>query len=134
MKYRTILLVGAPGAGKGTQGKILGSIPNFFHCACGDVFRNLTIDSELGRAFVKYSSKGKLVPDEYTVRLWSANIEAQTQLGRFDPERDTLVLDGIPRNKRQAQMLSEALDVVAAFNFVCMDVGKLVERLQRRAL
>lgn len=47
MKYSTILLFGAPGAGKGTQGKILGTIPNFFHCACGDVFRNLTIDSEL---------------------------------------------------------------------------------------
>ena len=56
MKFRTILLVGAPGAGKGTQGKILGTIPNFFHCACGDVFRNLTIDSELGRTFVRYSS------------------------------------------------------------------------------
>ena len=134
MKYRTILLVGAPGAGKGTQGKIMGSIPNFFHCACGDVFRNLTIDSEIGRAFVKYSSKGKLVPDEYTVRLWRENIEAQTQLGRFDPERDTLVLDGIPRNKRQAEMLSEALAVVAVFNFVCTDMDKLVERLQRRAL
>ena len=134
MKYRTILLVGAPGAGKGTQGKILGSIPNFFHCACGDVFRNLTIDSELGRAFVKYSSKGKLVPDEYTVRLWRENIQAQTQLGRFEPDRATLVLDGIPRNKRQAEMLSDALDVVAAFNFVCADEGKLVERLQRRAL
>ena len=97
-KFRTILLVGAPGAGKGTQGKILGTIPNFFHCACGDVFRNLTIDSELGRIFVRYFSKGKLVPDTYTVRLWRDNITAQTQLGRFDPERDTLVLDGIPRN------------------------------------
>ena len=43
MKFRTILLFGAPGAGKGTQGKILGAVPNLFHCACGDVFRNLTI-------------------------------------------------------------------------------------------
>ncbi len=42
MKYKTILLFGAPGAGKGTQGKILGTIPNFFHCACGDVFRSLS--------------------------------------------------------------------------------------------
>src|SRR4051794_31144309 len=52
MKLRTILLFGAPGSGKGTQGKILGSVPNFFHCACGDVFRNLTIDNELGRTFI----------------------------------------------------------------------------------
>jgi len=134
MKFRTILLVGAPGAGKGTQGKILGTIPNFFHCACGDVFRNLTIDSEIGRIFVRYSSKGKLVPDTYTVRLWRDTIEAQTQLGRFDPERDTLVLDGIPRNLHQAKMLQDALDIVAVFNFICPDENQLSARLQRRAL
>ena len=134
VKFRTILLVGAPGAGKGTQGKILGTIPNFFHCACGDVFRNLTIDSELGRIFVRYSSKGKLVPDTYTVRLWRDNITAQTQLGRFDPERDTLVLDGIPRNLPQAKILQDALDTVAVFNFICPDENQLAERLQRRAL
>jgi len=134
MNYRTILLVGAPGAGKGTQGKILGTVPDFYHCSCGEVFRNLTIDSELGRIFVKHSSKGKLVPDRYTVQLWRENIEAQTQLGRFHPERDTLVLDGIPRNRHQAEMLHDALNVVGVFNLVCRDTEKLVERLQRRAL
>ena len=134
MKYRTMLLVGAPGSGKGTQGKILGTIPDFYHCACGDVFRNLTIDSELGRIFVKYSSKGKLVPDRYTIQLWRENIAAQTNLGRFHPEHDTLVLDGIPRNRHQAEMLHDALDVVGVFNLVCRDTEKLVERLQRRAL
>ena len=133
-KFRTILLVGAPGAGKGTQGKILGTIPNFFHCACGDVFRNLTIDSELGRIFVRYFSKGKLVPDTYTVRLWRDNITAQTQLGRFDPERDTLVLDGIPRNLQQAKILQDTLELIAVFNFICPDENQLAERLQRRAL
>jgi adenylate kinase len=129
-----MLLVGAPGSGKGTQGKILGTIPNFYHCACGDVFRNLTIASELGRIFVKYSSKGKLVPDKYTIQLWRENIEAQTQLGRFDPQSDTLVLDGIPRNRHQAEMLRDALNVFGVFNFVCEQTDKLVERLQRRAL
>src|SRR5438477_1680034 len=102
MKFRTILLVGAPGAGKGTQGKILGTIPNFFHCSCGDVFRNLTIDSELGRVFIEYSSKGQLVPDDPTIRLWGQNIDAQTKFNRFNPEKDTLILDGIPRNPHQA--------------------------------
>jgi len=134
MKFRTVLLFGAPGAGKGTQGKILGTIPNFFHCACGDVFRNLTIENKLGRTFVRYSARGKLVPDKYTVQLWRENIEAQTKLNRFHPDRDTLVLDGIPRTRRQAEMLEEALDVVAVFNFTCTDFDKLVERLQRRAL
>ena len=47
MRYRTILLFGAPGAGKGTQGKILGKIPGFVHFACGEAFRN-----QIGRAHV----------------------------------------------------------------------------------
>src|SRR5947209_878312 len=102
MKYRTILLFGAPGAGKGTQGKILGTIPHFFHCACGDVFRNLTIESPIGRTFIEYSSRGELVPDQPTVDLWRKSIEGMTQTGRFLPGQDTLVLDGIPRNVPQA--------------------------------
>jgi adenylate kinase len=134
MKFRTFLLFGAPGSGKGTQGKILGSIPNLYHCACGDVFRNLTIDSELGGIFIEYSSRGQLVPDEPTVRLWRETVERDTRLGRFIPENDTLVLDGIPRNVRQAEMLSDTLDVRAVFNLTCPDMGKLIERLQRRAL
>ena len=134
MKYRTILLFGAPGAGKGTQGKILGTIPNFFHCACGDVFRNLTIDSKIGRVFIEYSSKGELVPDEPTIDLWRQSIQGITQTGRFNPEHDTLVLDGIPRSPRQAEMLKDTLDVVAIFYLRCTNMDNLVERMQRRAL
>lgn len=134
MKYKTILLFGAPGAGKGTQGKIMGSIPRFFHCACGDVFRNLRIDNELGRTFIDYSSRGELVPDEATIRLWKQSIQASQSLGQFNPEVDTLVLDGIPRSPEQARILSEALDVKAVFFLTCGDFNKLVERLQRRAL
>jgi adenylate kinase len=133
-KFRTILLFGAPGSGKGTQGKILGSIPNFFHCACGDVFRNLTIENELGRTFIEYSSRGELVPDDVTIRLWRQSIDASKATQRFNPDRDMLVLDGIPRNVPQAQILSEALDVRAVFNLTCSEISKMVERLQRRAL
>ena len=134
MKLRTILLFGAPGSGKGTQGKILGNIPNYYHCACGDVFRNLNADGRLGRVFLDYSSRGELVPDESTVDLWRTNIQANTMLGRFNPERDTLVLDGIPRNAAQAQMLQGTLDVRALLHLTCPEMNKMVERLQRRAL
>ena len=68
MKYRTILLFGAPGSGKGTQGKILGTVPGYFHFACGDAFRNLRIEDPMGKAFIEYSSEGQLVPDETTDR------------------------------------------------------------------
>lgn len=134
MKLRTILLFGAPGSGKGTQGKILGTIPGYYHCACGDVFRNLNADSRLGRTFLDYSSRGELVPDEATVDLWRNNIQANTMLGRFNPERDTVVLDGIPRNAAQAKMLQGTLDVRALLHLTCPDRNKMIERLQRRAL
>ena len=133
-KYRTILLFGAPGAGKGTQGKILGNIPNFYHCACGDVFRNLTAESEVGQVFLEYSSRGELVPDEPTVELWQQFIGNIKRAGRFNQETDTLVLDGIPRNVHQAEMLQDTLDVRAVFFIRCPNLNKLVERLQRRAL
>jgi adenylate kinase len=134
MKYRTVLLFGAPGAGKGTQGKILGAVPGIFHFACGDAFRNLRIDDPLGRVFIDYSSRGDLVPDEPTINLWRKNIQSSVVQGRFQPDQDTLVLDGIPRNPEQAAMLRDTIDVKAIFNLSCSDMDKMVERLQRRAL
>jgi adenylate kinase len=134
MKYRTVLLFGAPGSGKGTQGKILGTIPGLFHFACGDAFRNLRITDPLGKLFIEYSSKGELVPDEPTIDLWRRNIEGSTLNHTFDPEHDMLVLDGIPRNVRQAEMLQDTLDVKAVFHLTCTDMTKMIERLQRRAL
>jgi adenylate kinase len=134
MKYRAILLFGAPGAGKGTQGKILGQIPNFVHFSCGDAFRNLRVDSPLGRVFVEYASNGRLVPDEPTIELWKRSIEGLTATGRFNPEADTLLLDGIPRNPRQAEIMRDLIDVKAIFNLFCPVLDKLVVRLQRRAL
>ena len=127
-------MFGAPGSGKGTQGKILGAIPNFFHCACGDVFRSLHPDDPLGKTFIAYSSRGRLVPDAPTVELWRRFIDASTKTGRFHPAGDTLVLDGIPRNVAQAEMLGDALDVAAVFYLTCANRNNLVTRLQRRAI
>ncbi|MFO1486873.1 MAG: nucleoside monophosphate kinase [Verrucomicrobiota bacterium] len=134
MKYRTLLLFGAPGCGKGTQGKILGTIPHFYHCACGDVFRNLTINSKIGKVFIEYSSRGELVPDGPTIELWRQSIEGNTSIGRFHPKEDTLVLDGIPRNVHQAQMLKNTLNVVGIFYLRSTNEQNLIKRLQRRAL
>ena len=134
MIYKTILLFGAPGSGKGTQGRILGQVPNYFYFACGDVFRNLRPESALGKKFMAYSTKGELVPDELTVELWSSHISACTADGEFHPEEDWLVLDGIPRNPHQVDMMSEAIDVKAVLHLACKDIEKMEERIQRRAL
>jgi adenylate kinase len=127
-------MFGAPGSGKGTHGRALGSIPDFFHCACGDVFRSLRPDSPLGKVFLEYSSRGELVPDQQTVELWQQAIENSTRTGRFHPATDTLVLDGLPRNVHQADMLKDTLNVVAVFYLTSKKRENLVMRMQRRAL
>jgi adenylate kinase len=132
--YKSLLLFGAPGSGKGTQGKILGTIPGFYHCACGDVFRAVDVRSDLGKAFLEYSSKGQLVPDDISIGLWSTHINSMMSSGRYKPDIDFLILDGIPRNVNQAKILNAQLDVRRIFHLECPDKAKVVDRLQRRAL
>jgi adenylate kinase len=134
MRYKAVLLFGAPGSGKGTQGKILGSIPGFYHSACGDVFRTLDLQSDMGRQFWEYSSRGELVPDEITVNLWKNFIKGMELVNQFHPSSEILVLDGIPRNKRQAELLDDTIEVLKVIYLVCADLKKMVERLRRRAL
>ena len=134
MKYKTFLLFGAPGSGKGTQGKTLGTIPRFFHCACGDVFRSIDTRTAVGKAFLEYSSKGQLVPDDVTVELWKEAIDAAVDAHKFKPDIDTLVLDGIPRNVGQARIMEEMIDVQKVFHLSCPDRDTLFYRLKKRAL
>jgi adenylate kinase len=134
MKYKSILLFGLPGSGKGTQGKILASIPGFFHSSTGDIFRSLDLSSEMGRKFWDYSSRGELVPDEFTINLWKNHVKGMELTNQFHPETEILVLDGIPRSVQQARLLEDTIDVVKIIYLVCSDMGKMVERLRRRAL
>lgn len=132
--YRTLLILGAPGSGKGTQGKVLGSIPRFHHLACGDVFRSLDTRTVLGQKFVEYSSRGELVPDDLTVQLWRANITQRVDGHVFKPEIDFLVLDGIPRNVEQAKLMERDIEVLKVFHLSCPDRTELARRLRKRAL
>jgi adenylate kinase len=129
-----ILILGAPGSGKGTQGKILGSIPRFFHCACGDVFRSLDTRTPLGQKFVEYSSRGELVPDELTIQLWKAQIDNLADSHIYKPDIDCLILDGIPRNARQAELLDDSVEVHQVFHLSCPDRTELARRMRKRAL
>lgn len=133
-RFQTILLFGAPGAGKGTQGKILGSVPGFYHLSCGEVFRTLDMSSDLGKTFIKYSSAGKLVPDDVTIKMWHQNMHARTVLSDYKPHADILILDGIPRNVNQARILKNHLNVLQVIHLVCPDKEEMIKRLRRRAL
>ena len=134
MQYRTYLLLGAPGSGKGTQGKILGSIPRLFHLSMGDVFRALDTRTPIGQKFVEFSSRGQLVPDEITMGLLRAHIGHLVGIHSFKPDIDALVLDGVPRNVHQAHIMRDMIDVRGVFHLSCPNREELVKRIRKRAL
>ncbi len=134
-RINTILIFGAPGCGKGTQGKMLGKLPGYSHLACGDVFRSIDLNSEVGKVFFKYSSKGELVPDDFTVRLWKEHIDKMVATKTFKPDEEVLVLDGIPRNIHQAEMLDEHIHVIKLIVLRAVhNRDEIVRRLKSRAV
>lgn len=133
-RYRTILLFGMPGSGKGTQGTVLGQLPDVVHISCGDVFRKLPKYGAMGREIVGYTSQGLLVPDDLTVRSWERHIKILELQEFLIPEIHTLVLDGLPRNYAQAERLDSTLDVAQIFHLKIADNAKAMERLKSRAL
>ncbi len=131
--YRSVLLFGAPGVGKGTQGELLGRVPGFVHMASGDIFRALDADSELGRKIHQYSSQGLLVPDEITIEVWRDHVHKRVEQQTYRPDTELLVLDGIPRNTVQCKALEEHVDVLQVVHLHAPDINEMVGRLKKRA-
>jgi adenylate kinase len=125
-----IVLLGAPGAGKGTQAAILSQKMKLAHIASGDLFRaNLEKGTELGKQAKVYMEKGQLVPNEITIKMVLDRIAApDCQKG--------ILLDGFPRNLEQAKALDEALKLQkkAIDNAVYIKVSEkeLLNRLSGR--
>ncbi|MEM1164742.1 MAG: nucleoside monophosphate kinase [Planctomycetota bacterium] len=130
---RSLLIIGPPGVGKGTQGKVLGAIPGLVHHSSGDVFRSLDKVSDLGRTFLSYSTKGELVPDGLTIEIWRSDADRRIETGEFDPATDLLILDGIPRNPTQAALMDEHVDVLGIILLVAKNEQELIDRLRKRA-
>ena len=98
-----IVMLGAPGAGKGTQAKMIAEKYGIPHVSTGDIFRaNIKKGTELGKEAKQYMDQGKLVPDELTVKILLDRV-AQ------DDCKNGYVLDGFPRTIPQANVLDEAL-------------------------
>lgn len=133
-RFRSILLFGPPGVGKGTQGKSLASIPGFYHFSIGDVFRSINVDSPDGREISKYTSKGQLVPDELTVQIWAKALDAYVALSRFKPREDLLIVDGIPRNVAQTDLIRDHIEIIQIINLDCDDDEEMIERMHHRAI
>lgn len=99
-----IIMLGAPGAGKGTQAKMLAEKYGIPHISTGDIFRaNIKNNTELGKKAKSYMDAGELVPDELTVDLVLDRIKEKDCMNGF-------ILDGFPRNIPQAEALDYALN------------------------
>ncbi|MFV0444999.1 MAG: adenylate kinase family protein [Planctomycetaceae bacterium] len=134
VRYPAALIFGVPGAGKGTQGEILTRIPGFFHMSSGVIFRKLDPKSEEGRIVREYSARGELAPDDLTIRIWHTSLQAQRAADRFRPGEQLLLLDGIPRNLHQCQILEKYLDVKCVVHLSCHDEEAMIDRIRRRAI
>ena len=132
--FRSVFIFGPPGCGKGTLGKFLSSAGNHFHLSSGDIFRGLSPESPAGQLYHTYASKGLLLPDEVTVQIWLHYVHGLIATNRYFPTEQLLLLDGIPRTVRQANLLEA---YVAVEKIIVLDVDNaevLIKRIQRRAL
>jgi adenylate kinase len=134
MKNHALLLIGPPGSGKGTLGRALSARLGVFHCSCGEVFRALDVRSDLGQLCQGYLGQGTLVPDEVTVKVWLSHITQCKTDGKYLPEDQVILLDGIPRNANQARLIKPAVEVNGLLLLVGVNRAELATRLRKRAM
>lgn len=127
MRY---VLLGPPGAGKGTQAKLLSEKLNIPHISTGDLFRaNIGEGTDLGKEAKQYIDAGKLVPTDVTARMVEDRL-------RQDDAQDGFLLDGFPRTVEQAEILDKLLkdmntELDGVLNFKVSD-DVVVERMLAR--
>ena len=125
-----IVLLGPPGAGKGTQAQMISREMNLAHISSGDLFReNLKNQTELGKMAQGFMNRGELVPDDVTIAM------VKDRLTRSDC-KDGALLDGFPRTPVQAKALSEMLETldqgVHSVPYISVPAEVLIERLGGR--
>jgi adenylate kinase len=125
-----IVLLGPPGAGKGTQAKVISETLGLVHVSSGDIFReNLKAQTDLGKLAQTYMNKGELVPDDVTIAM------IKDRLSKPDCAKGAL-LDGFPRTPAQAVALDATLKVlggkVQCVPLIAVAPEVLIERLSGR--
>ena len=125
-----LVILGAPGAGKGTQAKAISENFDIHHISTGDILRDeIKKGSELGKKAVRFVESGKLVPDKIIIKMMKKIIGNSRT-------KDGFIIDGFPRNLKQAKMFSSVLDQLGikldkVINIV-VDKNEVIERLSNR--
>ena len=120
-----LIIMGAPGSGKGTQAALICKAHNLPHISTGDILRkNIADGTELGKQAKAFMDAGKLVPDDLVIALLKDRIEQADCKNGF-------LLDGFPRTKAQADALAGIVKIDAALN-LDTDLDKLADRMASR--
>ncbi len=132
MKKANLIMLGAPGSGKGTRAVALCEVLNVVQVATGDLFRNnIKGGSELGKLAKSYIDKGELVPDEVTANM------VKDRLQQPDTEKG-FILDGFPRTIKQAEILENILkelgEEITAVIFLDVPDEEIVKRISGRVI
>lgn len=123
-KYRSVLIMGPPGSGKGTLGKSLATFGGHFHLSSGELFRDLGV--------VTCADAGGLVSDDVVGQVWLKHMVGLISLGYYNPSTQLLLLDGIPRTREQAFFLSSYIDVKGVIILQVDSVDILFCRIKNR--
>lgn len=116
-----VILLGAPGAGKGTQALKLEENFGFVHVSTGDIFRkNMRMETPIGKVARSYIKKGQLVPDEVTIELVKNTLD--------ELKGHSFMLDGFPRNVKQAEALSGIANIDRVID-ISVDFDVLTDRI-----
>lgn len=132
MKKANLIMLGAPGSGKGTRAVALCEVLNVVQVATGDLFRNnIKSGTELGKLAKSYIDKGELVPDEVTASM------VKDRLQQPDTEKG-FILDGFPRTIKQAEMLENILkelnEEITAVMYLDVADEEIVKRISGRVI
>ena len=121
-----IIMLGAPGAGKGTQAHMIAEKYHLPHVSTGDIFRaNIKNGTELGKEAKDYMDRGELVPDELTVRILLDRVAQEDCKNGY-------ILDGFPRNIPQAEVLEKELEKLGEKIDAAIDMEVPDESIIRR--
>ena len=123
-----LLIMGAPGAGKGTQAAKLAAKYNLVHVSTGDIFRSLNEMTDLGQQVHRFMKAGKLIPDNLTNRLVEERLECN------DCMDNGWILDGYPRNVEQAQNLDVFTNIIRRQLTRVLNIHVPAEKLIERAI
>lgn len=135
MAYRALVMVGPPGIGKTTVGKKLDElIPEVLYLSTGNMIRKIIKEDVQPYAsdFFNRIKKGRLPDDKDIVAMFQNCLSFAIDEGMFVPEKQVLLLDGIPRTIQQAELLESTLDVMAVYKFNYVQTEMLVERIHGR--